>query len=54
MELTKDEKETVKFVLEKHLELFMSEEIKRDVPLKFLQAEEQYEDFLKNLIKKFK
>ena len=53
MELTKDEKETIRFLLEKQLKQFKGEEIKRDVPLKFLEAEKENEEFLKNLIRKF-
>lgn len=54
MELTKDEKETIKFLLERQLKQFKGEEIKRDVPLKFLEAEKENEEFLENLIEKFK
>ena len=53
IELNKDEKETIKFILQQHLEEYKKEEIKRDVPLKFLQAEEKYEEWLEKLIKKF-
>jgi hypothetical protein len=53
IELSKDEKETIKFILQKHLEEYKKEEVKRDVPLKFLQAEEDYEEWLEKLIKKF-
>ncbi len=54
MDLTKDEKETISFLLEKQLKQFKGEEITRDVPLKFLEAEKSYEEFLENLIKKLK
>ena len=54
MNLTKDEKETILFLLERQLKQFKGEEIKRDVPLKFLEAEEENERFLQNLVKKFK
>jgi hypothetical protein len=54
MELTINEKETLKFLVEEKLKKFKGEEIKRDVPLKFLEAEKEYEDLLKKLLEKFK
>ena len=53
MELTKDEKETIKFFLEKNLKELKGEEVTKDSPLSFFAAEEEYKKFLENLIKKF-
>ncbi|MBR9700161.1 hypothetical protein GOV09_06905 [Candidatus Woesearchaeota archaeon] len=53
MELTKEEQQTIKFILERQLEQFKKEEVKRDVPINFLEAEKEYEKFLENLLKKF-
>jgi hypothetical protein len=53
MELTKDEKQTLRLLVQEKLKEFRGEEIKRDVPVKFLKAEEDYENFLETLLKKF-
>ena len=53
MDLNKDEKLVIKKLIERQLQFFKGEEVKRDVPIKFLQAEEKNEEFLKNLLKKF-
>ncbi|MFH2028718.1 MAG: hypothetical protein ABIJ08_06260 [Nanoarchaeota archaeon] len=54
MNLTKDEKETIRFLIEKQLKEVENEEVLRDVSPKFLAADVKYDEFLKNLLKKIK
>jgi len=53
MNLTDDEKKVIKNILERQLQEFRVDEVKRDVPLQFLHAENEYEKILQDLIKKF-
>jgi hypothetical protein len=53
MNLDKDEKLVIKTLIGRQLKFFKGEEVKRDVPLKFLRAEEKNEEFLKKLLGKF-
>ncbi len=53
MELTNDEKQLIRFLLEKNLKELKGEEVKKDSSLAFFTAEEEYENFLEKLIKKF-
>ncbi len=54
MQLTKDEKELIRTLIQRQLKEFQGEEVERDVPLNFLQAEKNYESFLMQLLEKFK
>jgi hypothetical protein len=55
MELTKQEKEVLKFLLEKELKITeqQEEDIKTETPA-MLAAEEKYEIVLENILKKLK
>ncbi len=55
MQLTKDEKIMIKFLLEKHIKKFKNDEhiVLWEGP-RLLAAEVKNEEFLKNLLKKFK
>jgi len=54
MELTKQEKEIIKFLVEKELRIMVQHEEEIRPPVAFLAAEEKYEIMLKNLLKKLK
>lgn len=52
MELSKSEKELLKFLVEKEIEKTKEQETEIRPPVGFLVAEEKYEVFLENLLKK--
>ena len=52
MELTKQEKELIKFLVEQELKKVDEQEEDIRPPVGFLAAEEKYEVFLKKLLKK--
>ena len=55
MALNKNEKNYLKFLVEGELEQFKKERKHiRDITIKFLEAEEKYEEFAEKLIKKLK
>lgn len=54
MELTKDEKKLIKALLERQLDELKGEEVKKDAPLTFFEAEQEYEKFLNNILRKFR
>jgi hypothetical protein len=52
MELTKEEREVLKMLLEKQIKELNWEEVKKDAPLDWFAAEQEYKQFLSNLLKK--
>ena len=54
MELTKQEKELIKFLVKKELKLTEKQEEELRPPIPFLAAQEKYEIVLENLLKKLK
>ncbi len=54
MELTKQEKEIIKFLVEKELKITEEQEEEIRPPIPFLAAQEKYEIVLEKLLKKLK
>ncbi|MBR9703638.1 hypothetical protein GOV10_06360 [Candidatus Woesearchaeota archaeon] len=53
MTLNKLEKKVAHDIIKQHLKQYQKEGVHRDVPVNFLKAEQDYETFLKELLKKF-
>ena len=54
MKLTSKEKELIKFLVKKELKIVEKQEEEIRPPVRFLAAEERYEEVFKNLLKKLK